>query len=298
MNDQTKTADTRKPAPWLVGGLVAAVLILVLAVWQLTRLRQPVMLFPVPIAGGDLANAASGNSWQEHARAAEKAQLQMRAGVMSQVARWLADHGVRGLISQRTRLLEAQQIAINEMAELEARLEKIQAPLQDRLQEYQRRIWDLEKKLVMKGEENRELIQAKLEIVKKQLDHKRGGHQLTVNPGEPDAWELRLKTGSNSFGRGPSNDFQIDNSSVSVCHCEIIVTDTGVMIKDLDSTNGTRVNGHIVRAATLQSGQRIHIGSVEMLFTAAPSITTAAPPLAITQPLVFSESSLRRTSQN
>jgi pSer/pThr/pTyr-binding forkhead associated (FHA) protein len=70
------------------------------------------------------------------------------------------------------------------------------------------------------------------------------------------------------------------------------------MIKDLDSTNGTRVNGHIVRAATLQSGQRIHVGSVEMLFTAAALVPVAGPELAVTQPLIFSESSLRRTSQN
>jgi hypothetical protein len=301
MNDPTKASDNRKPAPWLVGGLVTAVLVLVLAVWQLTRLRQPVMVLPVPMVNRDLANV-SEKSWQARALTAEqragKTQSQLRDGVMSQVARWLSDHGVRGLISQRARLLAAQQIAINEMAELEARLEKIQAPLQDRLEEYQRRVWDLEKKLAMKGDENRELIQAKLEVVRKQLDHKRGGHQLTVNPGQPDAWELRLKIGSNSFGRGPTNDFQIDNSSVSVCHCEIIVTYTDVMIKDLDSTNGTRVNGHIVRAATLQSGQRIHVGSVEMLFTAAALVPVAGPELAVTQPLIFSESSLRRTSQN
>jgi hypothetical protein len=67
------------------------------------------------------------------------------------------------------------------MAELEARLEKVQAPLQERLQAYERRIADLEKELTVKGEENRELIKAKIQIIRKQLEIEREKNRLEFN---------------------------------------------------------------------------------------------------------------------
>ena len=162
---------------WLIGGLLAAVLILVLAVWHLARRRQPVSLLPMPVGNPD--------SWQERALIAEqradKAQAVLRAGVLSQLARWLSEHVVQRLISQRTRLLETQQIAVTEITELEARLEKVHAPLKDRLQAYERRIIELEKELAIKGEVNRELIKAKIQMVRKQLETEREKNRVELN---------------------------------------------------------------------------------------------------------------------
>lgn len=90
--------------------------------------------------------------------------------------------------------------------------------------------------------------------------------KLVVNPGSPVAWEIQLKQGINLIGRGFDNDFKIADPSVSGSHCQITLTGQTVVIKDLGSTNGTYVNRSPVREATLQNGQVIHLGGVEMLF--------------------------------
>jgi hypothetical protein len=290
MAAKDKIAATPNPerGRWLLAVLAVAVLILTATIWQLARRKQTVSLLPVP--------AGEVEQWQQRAlmaeQRAEKAQTMIRNGAFAQLAQWLSNYGVRGLVSQRTRLLNSQEIAANEMAELEARLEKIQAPLQDRLQAYERRIGELEKELSKRGAENRELIKTKLEVVRNQLELKRGTHQLIVHPGTPNAWEIRLKPGSNTIGRGPVNDFKIDDPSVSICHCEIIFSETGVMIKDLNSTNGTRVNGVTVQSAALRPGQRIRLGSVEISFSGAAPL----PSLAVTQPLSLPRASKVRWS--
>jgi sugar-specific transcriptional regulator TrmB len=71
-------------------------------------------------------------------------------------------------------LLDTQQTAARELAELEERLEKIRAPWQERLRAYEKRIADLERKLTAKSEENRTLTEAKISIVQKQLEIQRG----------------------------------------------------------------------------------------------------------------------------
>jgi hypothetical protein len=90
--------------------------------------------------------------------------------------------------------------------------------------------------------------------------------RLVVNPGSPVAWEIQLKPGENSIGRGPANDFKIADPSVSGCHCQIVIGNGGTVIKDLGSTNGTYINRTPVREAVLQHGQTIHLGGVELLF--------------------------------
>jgi hypothetical protein len=100
---------------------------------------------------------------------------------MGHLAQWMAERMTQKLISQRAQLLNDHQRAALEVAELEARLEKVQAPLQERLQAYERRIADLENELNVKGEENRELIKAKIQIIRKQLEIEREKNRLEFN---------------------------------------------------------------------------------------------------------------------
>lgn len=102
--------------------------------------------------------------------------------------------------------------------------------------------------------------------------------RLVVNPGSPREREIQLRPGANSLGRGFSNDFKVDEPSVSTTHCQIIVDNQGVFVKDLGSTNGTYVNRSPVKEALLQAGQTLHLGGVEMLFD--PAETQPAPPRA------------------
>ncbi len=53
------------------------------------------------------------------------------------------------------------------------------------------------------------------------------------------------------FGRDEDSDVRLDNKSVSKLHCVIVMTDGVLLLRDLGSTNGTRVNGQRVRRAAL-----------------------------------------------
>jgi hypothetical protein len=99
--------------------------------------------------------------------------------------------------------------------------------------------------------------------------------RLIVNPGSPVAWEIQLKPGINTIGRGADKDFKIADPSVSGTHCQILVNAGTVTIRDLGSTNGTYVNRSRVLEAVLHHGETIHLGGVELLFSAEAS--TAAP---------------------
>jgi len=76
---------------------------------------------------------------------------------------------------------------------------------------------------------------------------------------------IELRLGVNRVGRSPDADFCIPHSTVSALHCELILRDAGVTVRDLDSTNGTFVNNEVVREADLSAGQTLRLGDVEIL---------------------------------
>ena len=90
--------------------------------------------------------------------------------------------------------------------------------------------------------------------------------RLVINPGTPSTWEIQLRPGNNLLGRGFANDFKIDHPSVSGSHCQIVVENGNVVLKDLGSTNGTFVNRAPVSETYLQPGQIVHLGGVEMVY--------------------------------
>ena len=73
-----------------------------------------------------------------------------------------------------------------------------------------------------------------------------------------------LKTELVTVGRVEDNIFQIAEASVSSHHCEILLRGTDVIIKDLDSTNGTFINGEKITEGTLKPGQTLRLGNVEL----------------------------------
>jgi hypothetical protein len=119
--------------------------------------------------------------------------------------------------------------------------------------------------------------------------------RLVINPGSPAAWEVQLKPGANSLGRGPANDVQINDPSVSGAHCQIVLENANARIQDLGSTNGTFINRAPVKEAVLQAGQTIHLGGVAMAFYgdgpvmatagAAQATTPGAPRVATAAPV-------------
>jgi pSer/pThr/pTyr-binding forkhead associated (FHA) protein len=79
---------------------------------------------------------------------------------------------------------------------------------------------------------------------------------------EKRTFELRL--GVNRIGRDLDCDFPIEHSTVSSAHCELVLSNDGVMIRDCNSTNGTFVNGEPVKEAQLLPGQTVRVGDVEL----------------------------------
>jgi pSer/pThr/pTyr-binding forkhead associated (FHA) protein len=66
-----------------------------------------------------------------------------------------------------------------------------------------------------------------------------------------------------TIGRAPDNLIQIADASVSGRHAQLILVGDRYQLKDLDSTNGTRVNGESVTEVFLRVGDRVRFGKVE-----------------------------------
>lgn len=188
---QVQSADVRQiNRKLLIGLLVTAAFLLGFLFWAALRranrnslaLALGDGLSPGLIANAPGTGSTAGDvSWQQRALAAEqkaeRAHGAIRAGAMAQLKEKL----VGSLVTQQGELLEAQKAAAAEMAEMERRLNELHAPLQERLRTYEARIVDLESALVAKGEENRELIKAKIDLLRKQLEAARTGKHLQFN---------------------------------------------------------------------------------------------------------------------
>lgn len=75
-----------------------------------------------------------------------------------------------------------------------------------------------------------------------------------------------LPEGVKTIGRATGADFIVDAGLVSRVHCRLTVLSSGELeVKDLDSTNGTFVNGTRVTIARLTAGDRLGIGRVELI---------------------------------
>ena len=80
--------------------------------------------------------------------------------------------------------------------------------------------------------------------------------------------DVVLRQGRTTLGRHPDNDVVLSDRAVSAKHA-VFVRDyrVGVVeIEDLDSTNGTRVNGLRMHTQVLQSGDLIDVGSARICF--------------------------------
>ena len=86
--------------------------------------------------------------------------------------------------------------------------------------------------------------------------------------GDTDAEQVfRMLPGNvRTLGRATGADFIVDAALVSRVHCRLTALPTGELeVKDLDSTNGTFVNGTRITQARLGSGDRIQVGRMELI---------------------------------
>ena len=79
--------------------------------------------------------------------------------------------------------------------------------------------------------------------------------------------EWVLTEGANLVGRDHDCTVRVDSSAVSRHHARIVVTGGRATVEELDSKNGTRVNGQgVERPVTLKNGDEIQVGSVTLTY--------------------------------
>jgi predicted component of type VI protein secretion system len=85
------------------------------------------------------------------------------------------------------------------------------------------------------------------------------------------------------FGRHPECDIQIESRKVSRRHCCVAQVSDYLVVRDLGSTNGIRINGNRVLEGRLQGGDELTIGShrYRVRWDAVPLPALPAPPRAV-----------------
>jgi pSer/pThr/pTyr-binding forkhead associated (FHA) protein len=87
-----------------------------------------------------------------------------------------------------------------------------------------------------------------------------------------------LNVDKTTIGRVDDNTFQIADPSVSSHHCEVLLRGSDVFIKDLNSTNGSFINGEKIGESVLNPGQTLRLGQIELqLLTEGMPIPAAKP---------------------
>lgn len=95
---------------------------------------------------------------------------------------------------------------------------------------------------------------------------------LKTPEGEDPDLTFRLLPGNiKTVGRATRADFIVDANLVSRVHCRLTAGAEEIEVVDLDSTNGTFVNGQRVESrATARAGDRIGVGRVELTVDRQP----------------------------
>ena len=86
----------------------------------------------------------------------------------------------------------------------------------------------------------------------------------SLHPGEP-AQQIVLKTSRFRIGRRPGLDLSLPSMQISGLHAELVQVGGRVFVRDLNSTNGTYVNGRRInhQDTPLRDGDRIRLGTLE-----------------------------------
>ena len=87
-----------------------------------------------------------------------------------------------------------------------------------------------------------------------------------------------LKVDKTTIGRVEDNAFPIQQPSVSSHHCEILLRGNEVVVKDLNSTNGTFINNQqVTTEAVLRPGQILRLGQIELRLEDGAAASAPAP---------------------
>jgi pSer/pThr/pTyr-binding forkhead associated (FHA) protein len=81
--------------------------------------------------------------------------------------------------------------------------------------------------------------------------------------------EVRLTKERVTIGRAPHNDIVINNLAISAEHAVIVTTAPDAYLEDLNSTNGTQINGQPIRKHYLQDGDVVELARYRVRYVAS-----------------------------
>ncbi|HSU48137.1 MAG TPA: FtsK/SpoIIIE domain-containing protein, partial [Arthrobacter sp.] len=112
---------------------------------------------------------------------------------------------------------------------------------------------------------------------------------LAIDGGAAAGTVVPLRRGSYSIGRSGTR-IVIPDPELSREHARVVVTDTKILLIDLDSANGTYVNGERIRSAVISTDSSIKCGqsTMSLLFTDLPGRVLADAGRSVAEPIVVS----------
>jgi len=114
-------------------------------------------------------------------------------------------------------------------------------------------------------------------------------HRLVIVSGPNRGSSFALIDGENTIGRQTDNQIILSSGKVSKRHCSLLVTPKEVFLRDEGSTNGTFVNGTLVRKIPLKPGDKVGIGEFVMELssnTMVPAVNADLAPAVNPDPSV------------
>lgn len=90
---------------------------------------------------------------------------------------------------------------------------------------------------------------------------------LVILSGMEKGKKILLVSASTTIGRSAQCNIHLKDPRTSRIHAEIVREPDGFTLKDLGSANGTWINGSRIKSRKLRNGDRITIGSTELLLT-------------------------------
>ncbi|MET4588888.1 FtsK/SpoIIIE domain-containing protein [Arthrobacter sp. 754] len=112
---------------------------------------------------------------------------------------------------------------------------------------------------------------------------------LAVHSGAGAGIVVPLRRGTYTIGRS-HGEILIPDADLSREHASLVVTESAISIVDLDSANGTEVDGERVRSAIISTGSTIRCGNstLSLVFLEQPGSTLDEAGLAVDEPLIVS----------
>lgn len=104
--------------------------------------------------------------------------------------------------------------------------------------------------------------------------------ELVVTSGPDEGKRIAIGQEIIRVGRSSRSDFPLADKTVSNLHLELEAGSIGVHVRDMGSTNGTRVDGQTIQSLTVVLGSEIQIGNTTLkLFMEEETIPVAPPSL-------------------